>query len=170
MRREKVVLIGCSEDISANNPISRAEVARRESPKRLLVEGRHIDSTRDEDVTGQVVFGLALLCDSLEGPLNSIEDSLQNTCTLQKHECINKLFEPIVIIKSWKIFARARICSPGGDTPEGRNEGQDLPGPSSTERGLWVLSTGSPTVRPAKKQREISELGRVLTCVLVALD
>jgi len=79
MRREKVVLIGCSENISANNPISRAEVAGRESPKRLLVEGRHIDSTRDEDVTGQVVFGLALLCDSLEGPLNSIEDSLQNT-------------------------------------------------------------------------------------------
>lgn len=38
-----------------------------------------------------------------------------------------------------------------------------MPGPSSTERGCLVLSTGSPTVRPA-------ELGEYLTCILVALN
>lgn len=79
MRREEVVLIGGSENISTNNSITRLDIAGGESPKSILVQGRHIDSTRDEDITGQVILGLALLCDSLEGPLNSIEDSLQNT-------------------------------------------------------------------------------------------
>ena len=56
-----------------------------------------------------------------------------------------------------------------------------LPGPSSTERGLPVLRTGSPTVRPAVKAKEsvsdrrrrsmlLHGFARKLTGILVALD
>jgi hypothetical protein len=50
----------------------------------------------------------------------------------------------------------------------------DMPGPSSTESGLPVLSTGSPTVRPASthhtSQRERAGLFIDLDGSLVAID
>ena len=80
MLGEEVVLESRSKNISANNHISNLHLRGSEVPQFVLIERGHIDTTRYKEI-------FALLSDSLEGSLNSIEDSLQDTYT-RRHVCI----------------------------------------------------------------------------------
>ena len=75
MLMEKIILEHMTNLISASDDGTRAFlVVGNEGVEAVLVEGGEIDTTRHED-------GLRDLGDGLKWSLNTIEDSLENTCT-----------------------------------------------------------------------------------------
>jgi len=75
MLMEKVIFENVTDLITASDDGARAlVVVRHESVLTILVEGGEIDTTGHEHRSGD-------LSDRLQGSLNSVEDSLENTYT-----------------------------------------------------------------------------------------
>jgi len=70
--REQIILEDGTEDISTNDELANLEVLGGEFPKLILVEGGNVDTTGDEHRLGKGG-------DGLEGSLDTIENSLQDT-------------------------------------------------------------------------------------------
>ena len=75
MLREEIILEDVANLVATGNERSVAHLeVGDERVQLVLVKGGQIDATGDED-------GTRNLCDGLEGSLDSIEDSLENTYT-----------------------------------------------------------------------------------------
>ena len=75
MLREEIILEDVANLVATGNERSGAHLeVGDERVQLVLVKGGQIDATGDED-------GTRNLCDGLEGSLDSIEDSLENTYT-----------------------------------------------------------------------------------------